>query len=103
MLLIVVLSVTDRHSSLAPPERLVPLVIFVAVVALSACFALQTGAAMNPARDFGPRLMTAIFYGREGESWKSCTYVRWLNLLPRLGSKSSRTASKQHQYSHPLG
>ncbi|KAG8905568.1 hypothetical protein FRB99_008673 [Tulasnella sp. 403] len=63
ILLIVVLAVTDKRNN-APPPELVPLIIFVAVTALSACLSLQTGAAMNPARDFGPRLMTAIFYGR---------------------------------------
>ena len=64
ILLIIVLSVTDKRNG-APPVALVPLAIFVGVTALTVAISLQTGAAMNPARDLGPRLMTAIFYGRK--------------------------------------
>ncbi|KAG8976478.1 hypothetical protein FRC05_003721 [Tulasnella sp. 425] len=80
MLLFVVLTVTDRRSAAAPPSTLVPLIIFVAVVALTACFALQTGAAMNPARDFGPRLMTAIFYGRNVFTYRN-HYWLWTPII----------------------
>ncbi|KAG9040479.1 hypothetical protein FS837_000562 [Tulasnella sp. UAMH 9824] len=80
MLLFIVLTVTDRRNAMAPPSTLVPLIIFVAVVALTACFALQTGAAMNPARDFGPRLMTAMFYGRNVFTYRN-HYWLWTPII----------------------
>lgn len=39
--------------------------IFILMVAIGAALGWQTGYAINPARDFGPRLFSAIMYGRE--------------------------------------
>ncbi|KAG8981833.1 hypothetical protein FRB90_006968, partial [Tulasnella sp. 427] len=75
-----VLTITDKRNAMAPPPTLVPLIIFVAIIALTACFALQTGAAMNPARDFGPRVMTAIFYGRSVFTYRN-HYWLWTPII----------------------
>ncbi|KAG8981741.1 hypothetical protein FRB90_007036, partial [Tulasnella sp. 427] len=75
-----VFTITDKRNAMAPPPTLVPLVVFVAIIALTACFALQTGAAMNPARDFGPRLMTAIFYGRSVFTYRN-HYWLWTPII----------------------
>ncbi|KKY13606.1 putative glycerol uptake facilitator [Diplodia seriata] len=39
--------------------------VFVLMVAIGAAMGWQTGYAINPARDFGPRVFSAIMYGRE--------------------------------------
>ncbi|KAG9027548.1 hypothetical protein FRB95_007615 [Tulasnella sp. JGI-2019a] len=64
VLLIIIFAVTDKRNG-PPPAGLLPIVIFLTIAGIGASFGMQTGFAMNPARDFGPRLMTAIFYGRE--------------------------------------
>lgn len=68
MLLIVVCAVTDNNNG-PPPPGLVPLVLFILLTAIGSAFGMQTGYAINPARDFGPRTFTAMAgYGREGDS-----------------------------------
>jgi aquaglyceroporin related protein len=64
MLLIVILATTDKHNN-PPPLWLVPLVLFIAVLGIGAALGMETGYAINPARDLGPRLFTAMVYGRE--------------------------------------
>lgn len=66
MLLIVVCAVTDNNNG-PPPPGLVPLCLFFALTAIGSALGMQTGYAINPARDFGPRTFTAMAgYGREG-------------------------------------
>jgi len=65
LLLMVVWAVTDPHNG-PPPSGLVPLVVFFAILGIGATFGMQTGYAINPARDLGPRLMTwVVGYGNE--------------------------------------
>ncbi|KAG8883263.1 hypothetical protein FRB97_006958 [Tulasnella sp. 331] len=75
ILLIMIFAITDKRNS-PPPAGLLPLVIFLTIVGIGGSFGMQTAFAMNPARDFGPRLMTAIFYGREAPRNK------FMNLTP---------------------
>ncbi|KAH9980304.1 putative aquaporin 4 [Lactifluus volemus] len=68
ILLLVLFAVTDKKNG-PPPAGLVPLVVFIIFLAISVAFGAQTGFAVNPARDLGPRIMTAMVgYGREGTS-----------------------------------
>jgi glycerol uptake facilitator protein len=60
-LLIFVVAITDGRNTM-PGSNLVPLMIGWAVFAIGACLGAQTGYAINPARDFGPRLF-AYFAG----------------------------------------
>ncbi|VEL40418.1 unnamed protein product [Protopolystoma xenopodis] len=53
------LSITDKSWEM--PDYLHPPVIGLYVVALVGAFALNAGAALNPARDLGPRIMISLF------------------------------------------
>jgi len=50
-----------------------PLIIGFVIFAIGASFGLNTGYAINPARDFGPRLWIAIVSG--GASFTSYTWI----------------------------
>jgi MIP family channel proteins len=59
LLMIGVLAVTDQKNT-APPGWLSPLLVGGVVVAIGVAFGFNAGYAINPARDLGPRLFTAI-------------------------------------------
>ena len=66
MLIIAILAATDKKN-IAPPTGLVPLVIFLAFLGIGITLGMDTGYAINPARDLGPRILTAMVgYGKEG-------------------------------------
>ena len=54
-----VLAVTDQKNA-APPGYLVAPVVGLLVVAIGVAFGFNAGYAINPARDLGPRLFTAV-------------------------------------------
>ena len=59
LLVLLVLAITDEFN--APPgANLTPLMIGLVVVAIGMSFGGMHGYAINPARDFGPRLFTAV-------------------------------------------
>jgi len=61
-----------------------PLIIGLLIVAIGASFGLNTGYAINPARDFGPRLWVAIVTG--GASFSANNYYFWIPIVaPILG------------------
>jgi len=65
VLLMVVISVSDKRNS-GLHLSLIPLAIFFAILCIGAAFGMQTGYAINPARDLGPRIMTAMVgYGAQ--------------------------------------
>jgi MIP family channel proteins len=55
----VILAIADARN-VPPPAGLAPLLVGLLVVAIGAAFGFNSGYAINPARDFGPRLFTAI-------------------------------------------
>ncbi len=59
LLMGVILGITDSRNSPAP-NGLAPVLVGLLVVAIGASFGWNTGYAINPARDFGPRLFTAL-------------------------------------------
>lgn len=77
ILVIVILATTDKGNG-SPPPGLLPLVLFILVLGIGACLGMETGNrfvnllfwltndiryesfAVNPARDLGPRLLTAM-------------------------------------------
>jgi len=73
LLLILVLALGDQKNA-APDGRIAPVLVGAAVVLIGMCFGFNAGYAINPARDFGPRLFTALFgWGGDvftaGNSW----------------------------------
>ena len=59
-----------------------PLIIGFLIVAIGASFGLNTGYAINPARDFGPRLWIAIVSG--GASLSADNYYFWIPIVAPL-------------------
>jgi len=69
----VILGITDDRNAPAP-KGLVPVIVGLLVVLIGATFGFNSGYAINPARDFGPRLFTAVAgWGAEvfraGHAW----------------------------------
>jgi len=59
-------------------------IVGLTVLGIGICFGKQTGYAINPARDFGPRVLTAIFYGFDVFSVRACYF--WIPLVaPFIG------------------
>lgn len=59
LLFAAILAITDRRGS-PPPSGLTPIVVGLLVVLIGMTFGFNAGYAINPARDFAPRLFTAI-------------------------------------------
>lgn len=58
-LLLIVFAIFDSRN-IGVPRGLEPVVIGLLIIALSCSLGLNTGCAMNPARDLSPRLFTAL-------------------------------------------
>jgi MIP family channel proteins len=59
LLLMLVLALGDAKN-MAPEPRIAPIHVGLAVVLIGMCFGYNAGYAINPARDLGPRLFTAM-------------------------------------------
>ncbi len=59
LLLLLVLAIGDQKN-FGPDARLQPILVGAAVVLIGATFGFNSGYAINPARDLGPRLFTAM-------------------------------------------
>ena len=69
----VIFAIIDSRNSM-PPATLVPLIVGLLVALIGMTFGFNSGYAINPARDLGPRLFTAAFgWGSEvfraGQGW----------------------------------
>jgi glycerol uptake facilitator len=84
LLLLIILAVTDKRN-LAPVESIAPIVVGMAVVGVGMCFGSLYGYAINPARDFGPRLLTVIA-GFKNNGLTDGTNAFWIPIVgPLIG------------------
>ena len=84
LLLLLVLAITDELN-VPPGANLAPLMIGLVVVAIGMSFGGMHGYAINPARDFGPRLFTAIA-GFKNNGLTDSPHVWWVPVFaPLLG------------------
>jgi MIP family channel proteins len=59
LLVLLIFALTDR-ANLAPEATIAPALVGAAVLLIGTTFGYNAGYAINPARDFGPRLFTAM-------------------------------------------
>jgi MIP family channel proteins len=78
----VILGITDERNSPAP-NGLVPVIVGLLVLAIGASFGFNSGYAINPARDFGPRLFTAVA-GWGGEVFRAGNGWWWVPIVAPL-------------------
>jgi glycerol uptake facilitator protein len=82
LLVLLVLAITDECN--APPgANLAPLMIGLVVVAIGMSFGGMHGYAINPARDFGPRLFT-VFAGFRNNGITDGSRVWWVPVIAPL-------------------
>ena len=113
LLMCVVLAISDGRN--APPAGgMAPLIVGLLVVAIGMSFGFNAGYAINPARDFGPRLFTAIagwgsevFRAGNGYWWvpiagpiAGATFGAWMyDIL--IGDRFPGHQSPMSQTAHP--
>ena len=80
----VILGITDDRNAPAP-KGLVPVIVGLLVVLIGATFGFNAGYAINPARDFGPRLFTAMA-GWGGDVFRAGNGWWWVPIVaPCIG------------------
>ncbi len=83
LLLAMIFAITDECNQ--PPAALTPLMIGLVVVAIGMSFGGMHGYAINPARDFGPRLFTVVA-GFKNNGLSDGRAVFWVPILgPMIG------------------
>jgi MIP family channel proteins len=90
LLLLVIRALGDARN-LAPANNLGPLLVGFLVMAIGMCFGFNAGYAINPARDFGPRLFTFVA-GWGAEVFRAGNYWFWVPIVgPLLGGAIGAT------------
>ena len=83
LLLLLIFAITDERNQ--PPGNLGPVMVGLIVVAIGMAFGGLHGYAINPARDFGPRLFTALA-GFKNNGLTDGSLVFWVPIVgPLLG------------------
>ncbi|KAI0357465.1 aquaporin [Trametes cingulata] len=86
VLLIVVCAINDARNG-PPPSGLAPLVLFIMILGIGASLGMQTGYAINPARDLGPRILTAMVgYGADVFTFRSHYWLWCPVIAPIVGA-----------------
>ena len=84
LLVLMIFAITDEYN-IPPGANLAPLMIGLVVVAIGMSFGGMHGYAINPARDFGPRLFSAVA-GFRNNGLTDGTKVWWIPVVaPLLG------------------
>ncbi|KAI0344426.1 aquaporin [Trametopsis cervina] len=86
MLLLAICAATDKRKGPASAER-VPMILFMTLLGVSVSIGAQTGFALNPARDLGPRMLTAMVgYGAQVFNFRHQYWI-WCGVMsPILGA-----------------
>lgn len=79
LLVLLIFALIDRKNS-APAANIAPVLIGAAVVLIGATFGFNAGYAINPARDFGPRLFTALA-GWGSEVFSASNHWFWVPIV----------------------
>jgi glycerol uptake facilitator protein len=82
MLMIVVMAAGDQRN-VGVPVALVPFIVGAAVTVIGMTYGLNAGYAINPARDFGPRLFTYLA-GWGDQVFKANNYWWWVPIVGPL-------------------
>ena len=82
ILVAVILGITDQRNAPAP-AGLVPVVVGLLVVGIGTAFGTNCGYAINPARDFGPRMFTYLA-GWGSEVFRAGHYWWWVPIVGPL-------------------
>jgi len=84
LLLVCVMALTDAKN-MAPHKGLIPILVGFVVFGVGLSFGTNAGFAINPARDFGPRLFEAIILG--SETFTNGAYYFWIPIVgPHIGA-----------------
>jgi MIP family channel proteins len=84
-LLVMVIFALSDDRNMPPQSNFGPIIVGLLVVAIGAAYGLNAGYAINPARDFGPRLFTAIA-GWGGEVFNAGNGWWWVPIVgPIIG------------------
>jgi glycerol uptake facilitator protein len=84
LLMLLIFAITDEFNT-PPGANMAPLMIGLVVVAIGMSFGGMHGYAINPARDFGPRLFT-VFVGFSNNGITDGTRIWWIPVVaPLLG------------------
>ncbi|KAJ7244983.1 aquaporin [Mycena haematopus] len=86
VLMVVVLAINDTRNC-PPPAGLAPLILFLLILGIGVSLGMQTGYGINPGRDLGPRIFTAMAgYGAEVFTFRN-HYWLWCPIMaPILGA-----------------
>lgn len=82
LLILCIFAITDERNT-APQSNLAPVVIGAVVLLIGMTFGFNCGYAINPARDFGPRLFTAVA-GWGMDVFTSHDYWWWVPIVGPL-------------------
>jgi glycerol uptake facilitator protein len=82
LLLLLIFAITDEFNS-PPGANLTPLMVGLVVVAIGMSFGAMHGYPINPARDFGPRLFTALA-GFRNNGLTNGARVWWIPIIAPL-------------------
>jgi glycerol uptake facilitator-like aquaporin len=84
LFVLIILSVTDKRNGTTRPIEVNAAIIGISVGIVSFSFGGNTGSAINPARDFSPRLFTLIS-GYGTSVFTSSNFYFWIPVFAPLG------------------